>query len=113
MMMLSSEEQSRYCACEAAVEAVAALERSLMVQVGLAEMKMAIEATGGMVVQTDTFHNPVFRDSLARIFARPGEAGHMGIASNATFEVHPPCKAVWWRDHMLAAWSSTEHRSLR
>ena len=62
-------------------------ERPLVAQVGLAEMKMAIEATGGMVVQTDTFHNPVFRDSLARIFARPGEAGHMGIASNATFEV--------------------------
>lgn len=52
-------------------------------------MKTPCEATGGIVVQTDTFHNPVFRDSLARIFAKPGEAGHMGIASNATFEVPP------------------------
>lgn len=50
-------------------------------------MKMALEASGGMTVQTDTFHNPVFRDSLQRVFAKPGDAGHMGIASNAIFEV--------------------------
>ena len=56
-------------------------------QVGFAEMKMAVEHTGGMTVQTDTFTNPVFRDSFKRVFARPGEDGHMGIASNATFEV--------------------------
>jgi protein transport protein SEC23 len=56
-------------------------------QVGLSEMKTAIEATGGMVVQTDSFHNPVFRDSLARVFAKPGEPSHMGMASNAIFEV--------------------------
>ncbi len=56
-------------------------------QVGLAEMKMAVELTGGMTVQTDTFTNPVFRDSFKRVFAKPGEDGHMAIASNATFEV--------------------------
>ncbi len=50
-------------------------------------MKMALEATGGMTVQTDTFHNPVFRDSLQRVFAKPGDTGHMGLASNAIFEV--------------------------
>lgn len=48
---------------------------------------MAVEHTGGMSVQTDTFHNPVFKDSFKRVFAKPGEDGHMGIASNATFEV--------------------------
>lgn len=58
-------------------------------QVGLSEMKTAIEATGGMVVQTDSFHNPVFRDSLARVFAKPGEPSHMGMASNAIFEIIP------------------------
>lgn len=50
-------------------------------------MKMALEATGGMTVQTDTFHNPVFRDSLQRVFAKPGDTGHMGLASNAILEV--------------------------
>ena len=50
-------------------------------------MRAALEASGGMVVQTDTFHNPVFRDSLQRVFAKPGDTGHMGLASNATFEV--------------------------
>ena len=48
---------------------------------------MAVEHTGGMTVQTDTFTNPVFRDSFKRVFAKPGEDGHMAIASNATFEV--------------------------
>ena len=50
-------------------------------------MKMAVEQTGGMTVQTDTFTNPVFRDSFKRVFAKPGEDGHMSLASNATFEV--------------------------
>lgn len=56
-------------------------------QVGLAEMKMPVEATGGIAVQTDTFNNPVFRESLARLFARPGESQHVALSSNATFEV--------------------------
>lgn len=56
-------------------------------QVGLAEMKVPVEATGGLVVQTDTFHNPVFKESLKRIFARPGEMQHLRLSSNATFEV--------------------------
>ncbi|KAK9814088.1 hypothetical protein WJX72_000474 [[Myrmecia] bisecta] len=58
-------------------------------QVGLAEMKRAVEHTGGMVVQTDSFHNSVFKDSFKRVFAKPTEEGHLGIASNATFEVIP------------------------
>jgi len=57
------------------------------VQVGVAEMKMPVEATGGLVVQTDTFHNPVFKESMKRVFARPEEPHHLGLASNATFEV--------------------------
>ena len=48
---------------------------------------MAVEHTGGMSVQSDTFHNPVFKDSFKRVFAAPGEEGHMGIASCATLEV--------------------------
>jgi len=56
-------------------------------QVGVAEMKVPVEATGGLVVQTDTFHNPVFKESMKRVFARPDEPHHLGLASNATFEV--------------------------
>ncbi len=56
-------------------------------QVGLAEMKNAVELSGGMTVQCDSFANPVFRDSLKRAFSPPGEEGHLGLGSNATFEV--------------------------
>ena len=57
-------------------------------QIGLAEMKTAVEATGGISIQTDTFANPVFKDSLKRMFAPPGEEGHLGLHSNAVLEVH-------------------------
>ena len=56
-------------------------------QVGLAEMKPVVDMTGGMVVQTDTFHNPVFKESLKRVFVPPGTQGSLEVASNATFEV--------------------------
>eukprot|EP00890_Picochlorum_soloecismus_P005474 jgi/Picsp_1/5928/NSC_03285-R1_transport protein len=55
-------------------------------QVGLAEMKTAVEATGGITIQTDTFTNPVFKSSLRRMFTPPGEDGHLGLHSNATME---------------------------
>ena len=70
-------------------------------QVGLSEMKVPVEATGGLVVQTDTFHNPVFKESMKRVFARHEDPNNLGLASNATFEVcfcvlacsEPPCTA--------------------
>lgn len=37
--------------------------------------------------QTDTFTNPIFKDSLRRLFTPAGEDGYLGLASNATFEV--------------------------
>lgn len=58
-------------------------------QVGMCEMKDVILASGGMAVQTDTFHNPVFKDSLKRLFAKDGEEGFVGLSSNCTFEVIP------------------------
>lgn len=57
-------------------------------QSGLAEMKPAVQATGGLVVQTDTFRNPVFKDSLARVFAKPDESGFAGRVSCATLDVY-------------------------
>jgi len=39
-------------------------------------------------LQTDTFTNPIFKDSLRRLFTPAGEEGYLGLSSNATFEVH-------------------------
>ena len=39
-------------------------------------------------MQTDTFTNPIFKDSLRRLFTPAGEEGYLGLNSNATFEVH-------------------------
>eukprot|EP00803_Ostreobium_quekettii_P006628 evm.model.scf_2332.2 EVM.evm.TU.scf_2332.2 scf_2332:5133-14745(+) len=58
-------------------------------QVGFAEMKEMIERTGGMCVQTDTFLNPIFKESFRRVFATEGEEGCLGFSSSATFEVIP------------------------
>ena len=57
-------------------------------------MKVPVEATGGLVVQSDTFQNPVFKESIRRIFARAGDPHHLGVASNATFEV-PALTLAW------------------
>ena len=59
----------------------------LWLQVGLAEMKNAVDRSGGLLVQTDTYLNAVFRESFKRIFAQPGEAGYLHTASNAVLEV--------------------------
>jgi protein transport protein SEC23 len=56
-------------------------------QSGLAEMKPLVQCTGGLVVQTDTFQNPVFKDSLTRILAHPGDEGFAGRCSCATVDV--------------------------
>ena len=53
-------------------------------------MKPVVEATGGMVVQTDTFLNPVFKESFKRVFAGEAEDGYLAVASNATFEARAP-----------------------
>ena len=39
------------------------------------------------MVQADTYHNPIFRESLKRMFLKEGEEGFLGITSNATLEV--------------------------
>ncbi|KAK9837195.1 hypothetical protein WJX84_004838 [Apatococcus fuscideae] len=58
-------------------------------QVGLAEMKRAVERSGGNVVQVDSFGNPVFKESFRRVFETPGEPGSLNTASHATMEVIP------------------------
>lgn len=56
-------------------------------QVGLAEMQTAVEQTGGLLVQASTFNAQAFKESFRRIFAPPTEEGHLGMNSNAHFEV--------------------------
>lgn len=64
-------------------------------QVGLSEMKVPVEATGGLVVQTDTFHNPVFKESMKRIFASSEDPSSLRLASNATFEARYESQGLW------------------
>jgi hypothetical protein len=58
-------------------------------QTGLYEMKDMAAMSGGQVVQIDTFTNPVFKESLKRLFVGETEPGFLGMSSNATLEVLP------------------------
>lgn len=55
-------------------------------QVGIAEMKVAIEKTGGLVVMAESFGHPVFKDSFKRVF----EAGEhaLQLSFNGILEVN-------------------------
>ena len=55
-------------------------------QVGLAEMKVCAEKTGGMVVLAESFANTVFKTSFARMFTTEGEDA-LGVSSGGVFEV--------------------------
>eukprot|EP00271_Cylindrocystis_brebissonii_P001991 TRINITY_DN1233_c2_g1_i1.p1 TRINITY_DN1233_c2_g1~~TRINITY_DN1233_c2_g1_i1.p1 ORF type:complete len:780 (+),score=203.52 TRINITY_DN1233_c2_g1_i1:402-2741(+) len=59
---------------------------SALDQVGVAEMKVAIERTGGLVVLAESFGHPVFKDSLKRIFETGEHA--LGLSFNGIFEVN-------------------------
>ncbi|KAG7026073.1 SEC23 [Cucurbita argyrosperma subsp. argyrosperma] len=54
-------------------------------QVGIAEIKVAVEKTGGLVVLAESFGHSVFKDSLKRVFS--GEYD-LGLASNGIFEIN-------------------------
>jgi len=55
-------------------------------QVGLAEMKVCAEKTGGMVVLAESFANTVFKTSFTRMFSYEGEDA-LGVSSGGVFEV--------------------------
>lgn len=55
-------------------------------QVGIAEMKVAVEKTGGLVVLAESFGHPVFKDSLKRIFETGDHA--LGLSFSGIFEVN-------------------------
>ncbi|CAI9113143.1 OLC1v1013689C1 [Oldenlandia corymbosa var. corymbosa] len=58
---------------------------SALDQVGVAEMKVAIEKTGGLVVLAESFGHSVFKDSFKR-FLEVGEQS-LGLSYNGTLEV--------------------------
>jgi len=55
-------------------------------QVGLAEMKVCVEKTGGNVVLAESFSHTVFKTSFSKLFA-PDADGGLGISYNGQFEV--------------------------
>ncbi|CDY12738.1 BnaC04g29030D [Brassica napus] len=59
---------------------------SALDQVGVAEMKVAVESTGGLVVLSESFGHSVFKDSFKRVF-EDGEQS-LGLCSNGTLEIN-------------------------
>eukprot|EP00250_Pteridium_aquilinum_P002668 c12892_g1_i1 orf=88-2388(+) len=55
-------------------------------QVGIHEVKSAVEASGGLLVMAETFSSDEFRVSLQRLFARDAD-GCLKMCFNATVEV--------------------------
>ncbi|OWM84240.1 hypothetical protein CDL15_Pgr011625 [Punica granatum] len=58
---------------------------SALDQVGIAEMKVAVERTGGLVVLSESFGHSVFKDSFRRVF-EDGEQS-LGLCFNGTLEI--------------------------
>lgn len=59
---------------------------SALDQVGIAEMKVAIEKTGGLVVLAESFGHSVFKDSFKHLF-ETGEQS-LGLSFNGTLEIN-------------------------
>ncbi|KVI00365.1 Gelsolin domain-containing protein [Cynara cardunculus var. scolymus] len=59
---------------------------SALDQVGVAEMKVIIERTGGLVVLAESFGHSVFKDSFKRVFEKGEES--LGLAHNGTLEIN-------------------------
>ncbi|KAM6542776.1 hypothetical protein CsatB_007223 [Cannabis sativa] len=55
-------------------------------QVGIAELKGAVEKTGGLVVLAESFGHSVFKDSLKRVFQLGDQ--DLGLAANGIFEIN-------------------------
>ncbi|XP_076915489.1 protein transport protein SEC23 E-like [Bidens hawaiensis] len=58
---------------------------SALDQVGVAEMKVVIERTGGLVVLAESFGHSVFKDSFKRVFENGDES--LGLAHNGMLEI--------------------------
>lgn len=58
-------------------------------QAGLAEMRPAVEASGGLMVMAETTSSSNFRTSLQKLLERD-ENGHLKMAFGAVMEARPP-----------------------
>ncbi|KAL7695564.1 protein transport protein Sec23-like protein [Lotmaria passim] len=56
-------------------------------QFGLAEMKMCVQSSGGVVLNAESWQEEPFRISLHQFFARREEDGALKMGLNATFDV--------------------------
>ncbi|XP_074276672.1 protein transport protein SEC23 E-like [Silene latifolia] len=59
---------------------------SALDQVGVAEMKVAVERTGGLVVLSESFGHSVFKDSFIRLFEEGDQS--LRLCSNGTLEIY-------------------------
>ncbi|XP_076960682.1 protein transport protein SEC23 F-like [Bidens hawaiensis] len=59
---------------------------SALDQVGVAEMKVVIEKTGGLVVLAESFRHLVFKDSFRRVLEKGEES--LGLAHNGMLEIN-------------------------
>ncbi|KAL3507197.1 hypothetical protein ACH5RR_032579 [Cinchona calisaya] len=59
---------------------------SALDQVGVAEMKVSIEKTGGLLVLAESFGHSVFKDSFKRLFE--GGEQSLGLSFNGTLEIN-------------------------
>ncbi|XP_054806066.1 protein transport protein SEC23 E-like isoform X1 [Prosopis cineraria] len=59
---------------------------SALDQVGVAEMKVAVERTGGLVVLAESFGHSVFKDSFKRVFEDRDKS--LGLCFNGTLEIN-------------------------
>ncbi|ONK56195.1 uncharacterized protein A4U43_C10F5110 [Asparagus officinalis] len=59
---------------------------SALDQVGVAEMKVVVERTGGLVVLAESFGHPVFKESFKRIFEDSEKS--LGLSFNGTLEIN-------------------------
>ncbi|CAI9298697.1 unnamed protein product [Lactuca saligna] len=58
---------------------------STLDQVGVAEMKVIIERTGGLVVLAESFGHSIFKDSFKHVFEKGEES--LGLAHNGTLKI--------------------------
>jgi len=56
-------------------------------QVGLAELKIAVDQTGGYMILAEQFRTEAFRLSLAKMFSRDPKTGTLDMRFNGTFSV--------------------------
>ncbi|KAG8087409.1 hypothetical protein GUJ93_ZPchr0010g9914 [Zizania palustris] len=76
-------------------------------QVGVAEMKVAVERTGGIVVLAESFGHSIFKESLQRIFQSSNN--DLGLSFNGIFEVN--CSKDVKIQGILGPCTSLEKRS--